>query len=210
MKSILPPDIGENHACSVIAESNSLDGVSGRMRHHFLNDPKAKFILTRQGVVLNANSKASSLLNSGFLTRLPDGKLSYGSLLLNISVEEILDQLSLGRSSCMKLLKRYKDDWAALEFSTAKISLNKEVLLTIYEPSTCPENSLRALSAAFGFTITETEVVRHMSMASSPKEISIEMDISTNTVRAHLRSIYSKIGMRGYNRALRVILTLIN
>lgn len=201
---------GEKDSCSGAPGALSMTKTIGRIEHHFLNDPKSKFILTGHGEVLNANTKASNLLASGFLTRLPNGTLSYGSLDLNGAVEEILDQLRFGRASCMKLLKRVDDDWASLDFSIASYNNNKEILLTIHEPNDCHESALRALTRAFGFTITEAEVVRHMSKASSPKEISAEMDISTNTVRAHLRSIYSKTGVRGYNRALRVIMQFLN
>lgn len=180
-----------------------------RVAHHFINDPKAKFILTCFGDVLNANIEASKLLRDGVLSRLPEGKLSYGSTKINNSVMEILEQFRLSRTSCMKLLKRYEDEWIALEFSSTDFNVNKEILLTIYPRNFCREDSIVALSKAFGFTVTEAEVVRHISMAYCPKEISAKMDISTNTVRAHLRSIYSKTGMRGYNRTLRLILQLI-
>lgn len=208
MKNLIPSDSDDSDSYAMLVKSPSMNGVHGRLSHHFLYDPKAKFILASYGDVLNANIEASNLLNKGILFRLPEGKLSYGSSDMNNAVEHILEQLRFGRSSCIKLLKRFEDDWMVLEFSSASFNANKEVLLTIFPRRICQDDSLEALSKAFGFTITESEVVSHMSMALCPKEIGQEMDISTNTVRAHLRSIYSKTGVRGYNRALCLILQL--
>lgn len=186
------------------------DHTYGRTTHHFLNDPKAKFILTSFGDLLNANHKASELLFSDMLKRLPCGKLSYGSSEMNDQVDRILTEIRQKRTSYQRLLKRQIDEeWAVLEFSVGEFNKNQEILLTVSQRNFCTDVSLNALSKSFGFTISETEVVRYMSQAYCPKEISAKMDISTNTVRAHLRSIYSKTGVRGYNRSLRLILQLL-
>ena len=210
MKNLTTPDSGDSNDYVMLAESQSMNGIQGRLTHHFLNEGNAKFILTSSGDILNVNVQASKLLQKRVLLHLPDGKLSYGSSEMNKAVADILKQLHSGRESSKKLIKRLDDDWMVLDFSTVSFNACKEVLLTIFPRRTCQDDSLQALSKAFGFTITETEVVKHMSMACCPKEIGIQMDISTNTVRAHLRSIYSKTGARGYNRALCLILQLIN
>jgi len=208
MTNLYPSSSGDTKTRGIPLEPSELSLPQGRLAHHFLNDPKAKFILASHGDVLNANVEASNLLNNGILFRLPEGNLSYGSSDMNLAVKDILKQLRNGRSSCIKLLKRFEDDWMVLEFTSANFNTNKEVLLTVFPRSICRTSSLDAMTKAFGFTITEAEVVRHMLTALCPKEISIEMDISTNTVRAHLRSIYSKTGVRGYNRALCLFLQL--
>jgi len=199
---------GDTKTLGISLEPSEMSPPQGRLAQHFLNDPKAKFILAGHGGVLNANLEASNLLNNGILFRLPEGNLSYGSSEMNLAVKDILKQLRTGRNSCVKLLKRFEDDWMVLEFTSASFNKNKEVLLTVFPRDICRSSSLEAITKAFGFTITEAEVVKFMLMARCPKEISIEMDISTNTVRAHLRSIYSKTGVRGYNRALCLFLQL--
>lgn len=186
------------------------DHRTERIMHHFLNDTKGKFVLSCEGNILLQNIEAANIINAGILSPQPDSKLSYGSSKLSSAAEDILEQMRLGRASKKKLLKKHEDDWIVFEFSSPEINADKEVLLTVYKRNVCHEDSFEALSRAFDFTITEAVVVRHISMAHCPKEISAEMDISINTVRAHLRSIYAKIGVRGYNRSLRVILQLIS
>ena len=189
-------------------------GVKGsgddRILRHFQSDPKAKFILTAFGDILTANQAAQDVLQSQILHRDPSGKLSFGSKDADTRAKQIFADMRLNRTSCERLIKRQSDErWAVLEFTAHNFDDEKEVLLTVSQPRRCSDSALNALSKAFQFTITEAEVVRHMARAKCPKEISIEMDISTNTVRAHLRSIYAKTGMRGYNRSLRLILELI-
>jgi len=205
------PDSSTIDGCEFISEHNhGNDYFNNRAMHHFLNDPKAKFILTTYGDVLNANHMASTILYGGMLKRLPCGKLSYGSAEINMKVDKILAKIRQKRATHQRLLKRQMDeDWAVLEFSVGEFNKNKEVLLTVSQRNFCSDVALEALSQAFGFTITESNVVRQMSLAHCPKEIATNMDISTNTVRAHLRSIYAKTGMRGYNCTLRLIQQLI-
>lgn len=185
-------------------------GDAARIAHHFLNDPKAKFILSDIGDLLYKNMSAMDLLSKGALSYRSDGKLNYGSSELTTAANKILKQIRLGRAAKLKLLKKFEDDWIIFEFSSPEFNANKEVLLTVQKRGDCLEYSLDAVSRIFDFSLTETEVVRHMSLAYCPKEISGEMNISINTVRAHLRSIYAKIGTRGYNRSLRVIMQLIH
>lgn len=180
-----------------------------RITRHALHDPSAKFILSSHGHILCQNLEAYTFLDQGVLSTQADGKLGYGSAELSLAANDILAEFRTGRTSRRKLLKKFQDDWVVLLFSSPEFNSDKEVLLTVQKRNGCCDDSLRALSKAFDFTITEIEVVRHMSMASCPKEISVAMDISINTVRAHLRSIYAKLGVRGYNRSLRVILQLI-
>lgn len=208
MRHIIPSRAGDKNSHISSIEPLSSEIAQSRIAHHFINDPRAKFILTDFGDVLNANIKAAELLDNGVLFQLPEGHLSYGSSDMNNAAADIFKKLRLGRNSCIRLLKRFEDDWMVLKFSSANFNDNKEVLLTVFPRQTCQEETLEALSKAFGFTITEAQVVRHMAMACCPKEIGLEMGISTNTVRAHLRSIYSKTGERGYNRALCLILQL--
>lgn len=192
-----------------VSDMIAIPAEIAKLAFHFQRDPTAKFILAQDGKLVLKNDSARDLLEMTVLDCFAEGTINYGSPDLNAAASSIITELHAGRSSKMKLLKRYEDDWVALEFSNHGAQKSGEILLTVNERSVCRNDSLRALSRAFGFTITEAEVVRNMSMALCPKEISEHMDISVNTVRSHLRSIYSKVGLRGYNKTLRLILQLI-
>jgi len=182
---------------------------SDRRVYHFKNDPQPKLILSLKGILLNANVGSKKLIKNGLFSRLTSGQLCYGSRKLNSLVDSILIDLKTGRSQSKRLLKRTPDDrWITLEFHLIKHQKKDEILVKINEGSLASNEALDALSVAFNFTLTELEVVRHMTNAACPKEIGNMMGISVNTVRSHLRAIYSKTGARGYNRALKLILEL--
>lgn len=181
-----------------------------RLAFHFINDALPKFVLSSCGTVINANARAEALIQQGLISSGRTGKLDYGNSDYNKSVGDILANLNAGRTSCAKLLKRLPDEnWVVFEFTTAKYLGDKEIVLTVKQCETNHQDGFNAISKAFNLTLTEMDVIKCMSMALCPKDIGQEMQISVNTVRSHLRSIYSKIGVRGYNKALRLILQLL-
>jgi len=183
---------------------------SAKLAYYFLNDPQAKFILASNGKVIILNHRAQGLLDNNIMTRDPHGFLNFGSSQQNSQVDQILQDLKSGRAHCKRLIKRgLDDDCIVLEFSQIKYFGDAEILLTIKQDQFCSTESLNAISKMFGLTITEEDVVRRISEALCPKDIAAEMNISVNTVRAHLRSIYAKTGKRGYNRTLKLILQLL-
>lgn len=183
--------------------------TSERLCLHFLHDPRPKFILKPDGIILNANISALGLIEKNVFHTRASGELGYGSSGLDNSVRRILKDLKSGRIRCKRLLKRLvNDDWMSLDFHRVDSFDCLEIVLTINEGGFCPSEGLDAFAVAFDLTVTEAKVVEHISNASCPKEISTLMGISVNTVRSHLRSIYSKTGARGYNRVLRLILLL--
>ena len=185
------------------------DILSERLAFHFVHDPVPKFILNTAGIVLNINNAAARLLDDGIVGSAALGGLDYGSMDNNDGAKAILHSFCQGRSHYKRLIKRTADDsWVVFEFLKIETDYHAEVLLTVQEDKSDMGEELMAISKAFDLTITESEVVQRMAKAYCPKEIGNEMDISVNTVRAHLRSIYSKIGVRGYNKALRLILQL--
>ncbi|QCB42679.1 helix-turn-helix transcriptional regulator [Sphingomonas sp. PAMC26645] len=93
------------------------------------------------------------------------------------------------------------------------------ILKTIVEGSwvllvTLDDISSRALidasiaGAMFGLTPSELPVFQGVADAVCPKEISRTLNISVNTVRAHLRSIYAKMNVSGAPQAQRIALSL--
>ena len=60
------------------------------------------------------------------------------------------------------------------------------------------------LSDAFGFTLAEANVLKLILEDEAPKQVAVSLSISTNTVRTHLRSIYSKMNVRGLAQAIRL------
>ncbi|QCQ99991.1 hypothetical protein E7T10_01000 [Brevundimonas sp. SGAir0440] len=69
---------------------------------------------------------------------------------------------------------------------------------------------MEPLRAIFGLTRAELLVLSHLTQGEAPKDISRKMDMSIHTVRAHLRAICMRMGVKGITGALRLSFQLIN
>jgi len=76
------------------------------------------------------------------------------------------------------------------------------LVLTIQGDITCCDQKIKILARAFGLSSSESRIVKMMVSGLKPKEIAYEVGISLNTVRSHLRTVYAKMQVRGYNEAL--------
>jgi DNA-binding CsgD family transcriptional regulator len=68
------------------------------------------------------------------------------------------------------------------------------------------EPNAAGVTAADGLTNRESEILALLSEGLSNKEIADRVDISYDTVRAHLRHIYEKIHVRGRTEAVKMYL----
>ncbi|MBI3785480.1 MAG: helix-turn-helix transcriptional regulator [Deltaproteobacteria bacterium] len=64
----------------------------------------------------------------------------------------------------------------------------------------------KAFRRALGLTKTEAEVAWLMGHALSIAETSRTLGVSIHTVRAHLRQIYAKVGVRRHAQLVRLVL----
>jgi DNA-binding CsgD family transcriptional regulator len=67
---------------------------------------------------------------------------------------------------------------------------------------------MNTLSEAFGLTRTETCVLAGLIDGRAPKEIAGQLQISTHTVRSHLRAIYAKMEVKGISGTIRLAMRL--
>src|SRR6478672_7365046 len=70
------------------------------------------------------------------------------------------------------------------------------------------ERDMHTLSEAFGLTRTETCVLGGLIDGRAPKEIAGQLQISTHTVRSHLRAIYAKMDVKGISGTIRLAMRL--
>lgn len=71
-----------------------------------------------------------------------------------------------------------------------------------------PGRDMNTLSDAFGLTRTETSVLAGLIDGLAPKEIAGQLQISTHTVRSHLRAIYAKMDVKGISGTIRLAMRL--
>ena len=79
MNTLDTPFSGDLNTHGFFSEGSTNNSEIARSANYFKYDPKAKFVLSLSGSLLQANIKAMEFLDAGIITRLPDYKLNYGS-----------------------------------------------------------------------------------------------------------------------------------
>jgi DNA-binding CsgD family transcriptional regulator/PAS domain-containing protein len=84
-----------------------------------------------------------------------------------------------------------------------------ETWLVRIEPTPNPNTGLQNLLQS-GISLREAHVLRRVSEGLSDKEIGAAMKISRHTVRAHLRRVYSKLGVFGRMEAVNAVARIVS
>ncbi len=204
LAAIAPTNMGRFSTLHTHSES-----AYGGLECHFQNNPKPQFALSTQGVIIAENKTAKVFLADGFLRRGLGGKLTFRSKAMDNKVRNVLFEMGQERYGCKRVIGRVdSDEWVTFDFALIKMGAEKEIMMTVNEESFYRNCTHDAFDEAFHLTITEAHVISQIALGLSPKEIAIELSISTNTVRAHLRSIYSKTEVRSFSKLLCLILRL--
>ena len=87
-----------------------------------------------------------------------------------------------------------RGQWAVLEASPL-IGADEDQIAVTIEPAT-GDHLLGLLLAAYGLTAREREVCREVIAGYSTTDIAARLFISTNTVQDHLKSMFTKVGVR--------------
>jgi DNA-binding CsgD family transcriptional regulator len=80
------------------------------------------------------------------------------------------------------------------------------VALLIQAPEHRFDISVRTLMNLYGLTLTEATVATIMSEGHTSEEVAQEMNIKKNTVRAHIRSLFAKLGVSRQSMLVSVVL----
>jgi len=168
----------------------------------FEHDGVARFVLDPHGHILRSNAKARALAVSGIL--------GSGDMFLcpthrsRPEFEVLLSRLAEGRQVGGRILFRAGDDaWCLLDLCVLP-GVEGRVFATVRQARPLDTERVEPLRAVFGLTRAETSVLSHLTCGDAPKEIGRKMDMSIHTVRAHLRAICMRMGVKGINGALRL------
>ena len=80
------------------------------------------------------------------------------------------------------------------------------VVIFVSDPEQASEAPFQAISRLFGFTPTEASLAMMLSNGLSLDEASEQLNVSRNTARTHLRSVFSKTGVSRQPMLVRLIL----
>lgn len=165
-------------------------------------DPEPRLAIGFDGSVQSSNSAAQDALGRGVIATDYGGVLRFGSPESDGAFMQGLRTVSSGRSGRHRMILRGRDG-AWLAAAVYRVAGQPRAILALRSEERPPADALSALADAFHLTRAEAGVLCALTDGKCPKAVANDMNISEHTVRAHLRSIYAKMGVRGLTGALR-------
>lgn len=168
----------------------------------FHRDTRALLLVSQQGQLITANIAAEMALREGLLAVTPTGALKFGSMECDNRFLRTVSQVAGSDKKVLVILRQRHGSWFAADIHG--VPGRKWAVLGLREELTATSQSMAAIAAAFQLTRSELDVLRCLLEGRCPKSAAIELHISEHTVRAHLRSIYAKMGTKGLTNTIRM------
>lgn len=168
----------------------------------FEHDLVARFVLDFQGRVVRANRRGRELALSGLVGA--GGIFMCPTHRSRPELDLLLARMAEGRQCDGRILFRAgDDDWCVLKLLTTPGAPDL-VFAAVCSIKPIPADRIEMLRTVFGLTRSEAAVLVRLTAGEAPKEIGRQLDTSIHTVRAHLRSLCMRMGVKGINGALRL------
>lgn len=169
-------------------------------------------IVDRAGRVLDANSAARRDITEGSIGVGANGALRLGARECARRLHAVLvaPAPDANATAWTRLVLRMSDgEWRLVR--TRPMPGVHDVALIEIQPSVSDQDAdLSPLAQAFALTAAETAVLANLLEAQAPKEIARSLKISSHTVRAHMRAIYAKLGVRARSGMMKAVLRLVS
>lgn len=115
-----------------------------------------------------------------------------------------LSGVSVRRPERVRLPVRDEDGcWRAFELYPGRKEAFGLAFVRV-RPRTADRGKMDPLRLVFSLSPAETDVLSRLLDGLSPKQIARSLEVSPNTVRAHLRAIYAKMNTRGMTGAIQL------
>jgi DNA-binding CsgD family transcriptional regulator len=164
--------------------------------------PRACFLVDTLGRLHVANWEARRILAAGSCLSECGGRLRFhceaSQRLLGAALAAVCRG---GKDRVQRLLRADDAEWRMIWVVPAA---DRGMAFVALAQSDSASKVVDQLSEAFGFTLAEAKVLKLILEDEAPKQVAASLSISTNTVRTHLRSIYSKMNVRGLAQAIRL------
>lgn len=177
--------------------------------------PQAFFLLSQDLELINANKLGHKAIDSHLL-RLRDKKLHFNSSESDALVKAVAQRLSLCEKEhfqnnvCSERIILRNGDGRCRSFTLSRESFETtNFILSIQNDLVINDGRTRALAHAFSLSQAELRILKMMVKGLRPKEIAFEVGVSLNTVRSHLRTLYAKMQVSGYDEALTYAIKLL-
>ncbi len=170
--------------------------------------PQAIFFLTANLELIKTNKLGRKALDS-HLVSLRNEKICFNSSESDLLVKAVAQRLLMfdvshntdGTCSECIILRNVDGNYRSYTLSRESFD-NDTLILSIQNDVALSECRVRALASAFSLSQAELKILKMMVTGLKPKQIAYEAGVSLNTVRSHLRTLYAKMQVAGYDDAL--------
>jgi DNA-binding CsgD family transcriptional regulator len=166
-------------------------------------DPVPLLLIGPSGTLIDANPSGLHLLELAAVASLRGRTLAFVDQQAQQSFHRGLASVVSRRTLNSRLILRGNDGcWRQVDILSCGPAIPEHAYVRFpTEPQPAPD--IEPLVRAFGFSNPEAEVLRRLVEGLAPKEIARVLCMSTNTVRAHLRMLYLKMGVKGLSGLIR-------
>ncbi len=166
----------------------------------------AAIVVTGNGIILHANKDAEAMLQAGDAIRSVSGQLAAATksaterltMLIRGAIDTAAGRSgSAGGTVAIPRPNRPPLTVLVAPFRPAQEGAGAPVpaaLLFLRDPERAPGSPSAALQQLFGLTAAEATIANYLTRGRSLTEIAARHNLSLNTLRTHLRNIFSKTG----------------
>jgi DNA-binding CsgD family transcriptional regulator/PAS domain-containing protein len=207
------------HAIAIHADFNRLQSERQLYAKAVQQMSVGSIILNEDGRVLDRNKTAKNILDKNDGLTIFEGKLHLGSASRNSQLQAIVARLlsdqRLGEQSAVEAMRVIRPSGGTdfgLIVRAVPVSQWSEgrsvpsVAIFISDPESESPASVDVVTQLFGFTPTEAKLALLIANGLSLDEASATLGVSRNTVRTHLRSVFSKTGVTRQSLLMRLVL----
>ncbi|WP_374512727.1 helix-turn-helix transcriptional regulator [Brevundimonas sp.] len=196
--------------CSGFQAQGSADGRPAReeapaeygLGWWFLLDPAPRYLVGSEGALLLANPAGQSAIEAGQFALTHEGSLKFGCADSDRRYKAALLRVARGDAYAFAILRKPYGGWLAADIHG--VPGHPRAMLAFREAMASTQESMNAISEVFQLTRSEGGVLHRLLDGACPKSAANDLNISEHTVRAHLRSIYAKMGVNGLVEMVRL------
>lgn len=201
---------------SLMASQTELDlGGGGPVSHaeatsHWFDlDPRACYLVSCDGHFMAANRQGRAMIEDGRILSVRSGLLTFNCENSQRDLRDATD--SVCRREADRIQRLVRADNAQWRVVNILPTVDRTCAFVSVSPGVeeAPQD-LEVLVDAFSLTRTEAHVLGEILDGHAPKDAGRRLEMSTHTVRSHLRNIYAKLNVRGIVGTIRLATRLTN